>query len=127
MSVEAKESFYNAVQKISLLLTRLTAIAFLCSAGRWLYVYLFTDYRNHLVFYYISLSVLAIAFAVALWFRLKIIVALSVAVSCLTLLGVIFMLINGGLENKFLWFSAATLLIYSSVVGLSVWDFWRAK
>jgi len=106
--------------KVVPVLTRLAAVGLLALAARWLYLYIFTDYRHHLAVYYIALAIVVAAFAIALWFQQTFAVVASVLLGTLGVLGVAFLLLSGGVSNPFLWAVGVALGMYSGSVGAAL-------
>lgn len=91
---------------------RSAAVALALLALRWVYLYVFTDYRQHLAAYYLAAAALVLAIAVGLWLRLKSVAVLS-AVAAIACIGVsIWLLANGAFTNPFVWAAAVLSAAY---------------
>lgn len=100
--------------------TKAAALLLCALAARWLYVYVFTDYRHHLAAYFVGLAMIVAAFAIGLWFQRTVAVVTSVVIGAVTFAGAAYLLLAGGVSNPFVWVVAIASAAYTGAVGVSL-------
>jgi len=101
-----------------LVMARLAAVGFLILGLRWLYVFIFTDYRAHHRPIMIPLALLVVAFSAGLFYLKRTLILILILLSLFAFLGSLYIQIKFVHYNPF-WFAATvTAFIYLIVFAL---------
>lgn len=104
--------FYHSV------MARLAAVGFLLLGLRWLYVFIFTDYRAHHRPVMIPLALLVVAFSVGLFYLKRLFILMLILLSLFGFLGSLYIQIKFVHYNPFWLAIAVTTFVYLIVFAL---------